>query len=191
MTQTTNTASAHDSITDLYAQLHELKARIRNAVHEQHGSGVPEDYAFAGQQGTVKLSQLFGDRDDLLVIHNMGRSCSYCALWADGLAGFYPMITQRCAIVLTSPDTPEAQAQVKQQRGWPFQMLSVKGNTFAKDMGFHTDRGYLPGVSAFHRSGDGAITRTGSAFFGPGDDFCPIWPLFDLLEGGAKGWEPK
>lgn len=174
-----------------YQNLQKAKAEMLAAMREAHGPEVKEDYEFQTEQGRVKLSELFGDHDDLLVIHNMGRSCNYCALWADGLASLEPMITERCALALSSPDSPETQAEVKAKRGWPYQMVSLKGNRFAHDMGYVTDHGYMPGVSAFHKNEAGEITRTGSAFFGPGDDFCPIWPLFDLLDGGAKGWEPK
>src|SRR5882724_11094299 len=34
-----------------------------------------EDYEFATPDGTVRLSKLFGRKDDLIVIHNMGSSC--------------------------------------------------------------------------------------------------------------------
>jgi hypothetical protein len=42
-----------------------------------------------------------------------------------------------------------------------------------------------------HAADDGRIVRTGRAAFGPGDDYCAVWPLFDLLEGGVGKWEPK
>jgi hypothetical protein len=59
-------------------------------------------------------------------------------------------------------------------------------------MGYRTDDGVvLPGASAFRKQGDGAIERTGIAEFGLGDDFCAVWPLFDLLEGGAGAWRPR
>jgi hypothetical protein len=49
----------------------------------------------------------------------------------------------------------------------------------------------LPGVSALRRAVDGSLVPTGRAEFGPGDDFCAVWPLFDLLEGGAGDWAPQ
>ncbi|MEO1008664.1 MAG: DUF899 family protein [Planctomycetota bacterium] len=180
-----------DTIQGLFQKVADARAELQAAVHQAHGSDVPRDYAFGTGEGEVTLSELFGGHDDLLVIHNMGRSCSYCSLWADGLASLHPKITERASIALSSPDAPDVQAEVAQRRGWPYRMVSVAGNTFAEDMGFKSERGYLPGVSAFHKNEDGSITRSGSAYFGPGDDFCAIWPLFDLLEGGAKGWEPR
>ena len=189
--QAADASNPRQAITDLYIQLLDLKKRIREAVREQMGPDVPQDYVFVGEDGPVKLSELFGEHDDLLVIHNMGKSCNYCTLWADGLASYAPMIGERCALALSSPDAAEVQAQVKRERDWPYRMVSIKDNTFGHDMGFVIDEGYMPGVSAFHKDSTGTIMRTGAAYFGPGDDFCPIWPLFDLLEGGPKGWEPK
>jgi hypothetical protein len=50
----------------------------------------------------------------------------------------------------------------------------------------------IPGASAFRKREDGAIERVGrAAEFGPGDDYCPVWHLLDLVEGGAGSWEPK
>jgi hypothetical protein len=70
-------------------------------------------------------------------------------------------------------------------------MVSDRGGDFTSDMGFKTEKdGYWPGVSAFHKNEDGTIDRTGKAVFGPGDDFCPPWHFFDLLQGGAGDWEP-
>lgn len=180
-----------DRFNKAYENLLNAKAEMRTVMKEAYGPEVKEDYEFLTEQGQVKLSELFGEHADLLVIHNMGRSCNYCTLWADGLASLEPMITERCALALSSPDAPDTQAEVKAKRGWPYQMVSVKGNRFAHDMGYVSDHGYMPGVSAFHKNDAGEITRTGSSFFGPGDDFCAVWPLFELLEGGANGWEPK
>jgi predicted dithiol-disulfide oxidoreductase (DUF899 family) len=34
-------------------------------------------------QGTVRLSELFAGKADLILIHNMGTTCPNCTLWAD------------------------------------------------------------------------------------------------------------
>jgi predicted dithiol-disulfide oxidoreductase (DUF899 family) len=57
-------------------------------------------------------------------------------------------------------------------------------------MGFRTPKGWLPGVSVFQRQG-AKIVRVSEASFGPGDDFCTVWHLFDLLPGGAGEWHPR
>jgi len=74
-------------------------------------------------------------------------------------------------------------------------MASGAGGEFIRAMGFdqgeNGESSYWPGISAFHRNTDGSIVRTGKDIFGPGDDYCPPWRMFDLLEGGAGDWEPK
>jgi hypothetical protein len=57
-----------------------------------------------------------------------------------------------------------------------------------------TDRsksgGWLPGISVFRRDGK-RILRVSDATFEPGDDFCALWHILDLLPGGAGDWAPK
>ena len=69
----------------------------------------------------------------------------------------------------------------------------VLAQDFSKAMGFHGKEpgSFWPGASGFRRAADGSIERTASAPFGEGDDFCATWHLFDLLEDGWNGWEPK
>ena len=35
------------------------------------------------------------------------------------------------------------------------------------------------------------VVRVSDAELGPGDDFCSVWHLFDLLPEGAAGWRPQ
>ena len=150
------------------------------------------DYTFQTLDGKVRLSDLFGDAADLFVVHNMGRSCRWCTLWADGLAGLYPHLSSRAPFVLSSPDSPRVQAEFAASRRWPFRMVSVQGSSFPKDMGYmDADGDPGPGVSVFHRLPSGQMVRTGHDRFGPGDDYCALWPLFDLLKGGVGDWEPQ
>lgn len=148
------------------------------------------DYTFEGSGKSVTLSELFGDKNDLFVIHNMGTSCPYCTLWADGFNGVFDHWQDRAAVVISSPDSVEKQQQFKTERKWKFEMVSTADNTFAKDMGYRNNKGHHPGVSVFSKSADG-ITRVADTPFGPGDDFCAVWHLFDLLPDGSNGWQPK
>lgn len=145
--------------------------------------------------GPVSLSSLFGTKDDLLFVHNMGARCPYCTLWADGFNGVLEDVENRAAFVVCSPDAPAAQGSFAASRGWRFRMVSDSDGAFTRAMGYRQERDgkvfQLPGVSAFHRDPDGSVHRTGHAPFGPGDPFCGLWHLFALLEGGAGTWEPK
>ena len=163
------------------------------ALIKARGPEPVDDHALRDLDGsTVNLSELFGDRDDLLVVHNMGRGCRYCTLWADGFRGIADHVESRCAFVLCSDDEPETTAAFKAERGWNFRCVCGAGSGFAAAMGYRSDNGKpLPGVSAFHRWPDGAIMRTAHTPFGPGDDFCAVWPLLDLLNDGTAGFEPR
>jgi predicted dithiol-disulfide oxidoreductase (DUF899 family) len=141
-----------------------------------------QDYAFKDRDGIeVKLSQMFGDKDDLIVIHNMGKSCSYCTMWADGFNGIFPHIEKRAGFALVSPDAFDVQKAFADNRDWKFKMYSGKETTFINDMGYYNEKdGYWPGVSVFHKE-DGKINRISKTFFGPGDYFCSVWHFFDML----------
>ena len=147
-------------------------------------------WAFDSPEGRVSLDQLFGEHDELLLVHNMGIGCSYCTMWADGLNGLLAHLENRAAFVVVSPNPVELQQQVQAERGWKFRMVSAPDAAFSTAMGFYGDESYQPGVSAFRRSDDGEIVRTGHDNFGPGDRYNAAWPLFDLLGTGAE-WRPR
>ena len=181
---------------DSSARLDEYRrqvADLRRKMREARAAAEPEavkDYEFRRVGGTVRLSELFGDKDTLIVVHNMGTSCSYCTLWADGFNGVYEHLRSRAAFVVSSPDPPEQQQAFAASRGWRFPMVSVEGSSFAEDMGYwHHDRA-MPGISVFKRAGD-TIMRVADTSFEPGDDFCTVWHVFDLIPEGVAGWKPK
>lgn len=167
-----------------------LRAKMREAQARIEPEEV-KDYEFMTLAGKVRLSDLFRGKDDLFVIHNMGTSCAYCTLWADGFNGIYDHIADRASFVVASPDPPDAQKRFAASRGWKFPMISHAGTTFAQDMGYRSeDSGFRPGVSIFKRDGT-RILRVADTGFRPGDDFCALWHLLDLLPQGANGWRPK
>ena len=149
------------------------------------------DYALAGWEGPVKLSDLFQGKPDLIVIHNMGKGCRYCTLWADGFNGVWKHLADRAGFVVCSPDSPEVQREFAKSRGWQFPMVSGIGSTFIQDMGFRAEKSWEPGVSTFQRTADGGIVRVTKASFGPFDPFCAVWHLIALLGDGVQEWEPR
>jgi predicted dithiol-disulfide oxidoreductase (DUF899 family) len=179
-------------IEELEKEIYEKKKQLTE-LRQQAPMQEVDDYLLKAQDGSeVALSSLFGLHNELVLIHNMGKGCAYCTLWADGFNGVVPHLENRAGFVVVSPDDPQIQKQFSESRGWKFRMLSGKGSSFSKDMGFQTSDGHnLPGVSTFHKSNDGKLYRVAHTEFGPGDDFCSIWHLFDLLPGGSDKWQPK
>jgi len=174
-------------IFDKQAQLTELRR-----------SGEPEavsDYHLDGPNGKIRLSELFGEHTDLIVIHNMGSSCPYCTLWADGFNGMLHHFENRGAFVVVSPDAPDVQKKFADSRGWRFRMISNGGSGFTEDMGYMREHkgqmGPWPGFSTFHRDESGTIHRIANASFGPGDPYCGLWHMIGLLKDGAGDWQAK
>ncbi len=166
-----------------------------NQLHKTRPAEIVQDYKFKNLIGTTKLSELFNEHDELIVIHNMGKHCSYCTLWADGFNGYYQQIPRRAGFVVINNDAPDVQHQFATSRKWNFPMFSSTGTSFFEDMGFsETTDGklsYSPGASIFRKTRDGKIERTTRTEFGPGDLFSSIWNLFELLPKGVNDWQPS
>lgn len=181
-----------EQIQQLEKEILEKKKRLVALKHNLPPQET-EDFTFRSGNGSeISLSDLFGNRDELILIHNMGKQCPYCTLWADGFNSLLPHLENRAAFVVVSPDDPKTQKEFADGRGWRFRMVSYGDNDFAAEMKFLGENSkYWPGVSAFTKTSDGKIYRSAWSYFGPGDDFCSTWHLFDLLPKGADGWEPK
>lgn len=194
MNDATQAEARLKEIQSLAQEVYEKQTRLAELLRSGPEEPV-EDAVFQGADGDVRLSELFGDQDDLILVHNMGRSCPYCTLWADGFNGVWPHLKNRAAFVVVSPDAPIDQAEFALSRGWAFPMVSDAAGDFTRDMGYvgeHEGKTMrLPGFSTFKRRADGSIVRIANAPFGPGDPYAGIWHLFTLLEGGAGTWRPQ
>ncbi|MFN8308513.1 MAG: DUF899 family protein [Chitinophagales bacterium] len=182
----------------VYKEIASLQDEIRQKQKEiiaLRKKAEPEqiaDYELKTPSGEkVLLSSLFDERNELLVIHNMGKACTYCTLWADELNGITLPLADRAPFVLVSPDAPATQQAFANSRNWKFPMLSAEGSSFIRDLGFYKDAdGYYPGVSALIRE-NGKIHRVAYDYFGPGDAYAGIWHYIDLLPARVNGWQPK
>lgn len=181
---------AQDRLKALKQEFEKLRSEIvsvRRAAEPQD----MKDFTFLRSDGTTAgWADLFGTKKDLIVIHNMGRGCSYCTLWADGFNGVYDHLADRAAFAVATPDKPEAQAEFASARGWRFPMISYRGTTLAEDTGYGGDGGFSPGVSVFQRR-NGKVVRVSDTSFEPGDLYCGVWHLLDLIPEGADGWRPR
>lgn len=169
---------------DLDKQIYDLTKKL--AEHRKNTTGVAvQDYVFHNWSGEeVPLSGLFGDKDRLIAVHNMGKSCPYCTIWADGFNPVFRHIEKHSAFAVVSPDPPDVQREFAESRGWLFPMASAAENSFFKDMGFADEKGSpWPGVSVFSKTADGQILRHAKGFFGPGDRFCSVFNFLDMLPG--------
>lgn len=184
----------------LQKEIRTKQKALDEVMREMTDHSALDAFTFQTPDGEVSLESLFGDQDDLIVIHNMGVHCSYCTLWGDGLNGLLPHLENRAAVALCSPDAPDVQAAFAENRGWNFRMVSDTERTFTRAMGYARDvededggtrTMVMPGFSTFTRDEDGTVRRVAHAPFGPGDAYCAVWHMMPLLEDGVDGWQPK
>lgn len=180
---------SNQGIAELQLEIFNLTAKLNELLKDSEPREVA-NYTFTDLRGEVTLRQLFGDREQLLVIHNMGQACRYCTLWADGFNGVLPHLENAMAVVLLSKDPPEVQRNFASSRNWRFRLASHGGGAYIREQTVFEGEDNMPGVVVYERSGD-RVLRRNSAPLGPGDPFCSVWHLLALAGRGAGDWTPQ
>jgi predicted dithiol-disulfide oxidoreductase (DUF899 family) len=176
-------------IEKLEREIFELTVKLKQLRGANEGGEVG-NYSFETLTGPVSLRNLFGDREQLLLIHNMGQGCRYCTLWADGLNGFVPHMESVMSVALVSKDSPQVQRQFANSRGWRFNLASHGGGDYIREQTVQKAADNMPGAVLYVRQGE-KIIRKNSAVFGPGDQYCSIWNLFGLAGINEESWTPQ
>jgi len=65
---------ANTDIADIEQQIHTLTTQLNELRKANKGDAVP-NYTFATEYGEISLLDMFGEKDKLLLIHNMGQGC--------------------------------------------------------------------------------------------------------------------
>jgi predicted dithiol-disulfide oxidoreductase (DUF899 family) len=183
----------------------ESVAALRRALPT--GGAVPEDYAFEGENGTVRLSQLFGDKDTLAVYSMMfgpqrERACPMCTAMLTSWDGTARNLRERVALAVTARSPIERLLDFREERGWKnLQLYSDTKGDYTRAY-VSADDGDMPGLSIFTRS-NGAIHHFWSGEMSgemadPGQDprgapdLDPLWTILDLTPAGrGTTWYPK
>jgi len=172
------------------------------------GGALPQDYVFEGEEGPVRLSELFGDKDVLLLYGfmygpAMDHACPSCTSIVDALDGEMRHIRQKVAIAVVAR-SPLARFQAHaEDRGWrDTRLLSSAANSFHPD--YHAespDGSQLPILNVFTRQG-GEIRHVWAselafAPMDPGQDprhvdfMWPLWAALDVSPEGRGDFRPK
>ena len=173
------------------------------------GGEIPEDYLFEGDDGSVRLSQLFGDKDTLIAYSymygpQMERPCPSCTSMLDALEAQAEAISQRAALVVVAKSPLARIKAFTDPRGWRrLRLLSSAGNSYNPDYRGEDARGHQqPMLNVFSRK-DGAIRHFWASEMlyapcDPGQDprhvdmLWPVWSALDCTpEGRGQGFYPK
>ena len=180
---------SNHEIADLERQIANLTAKLNRLRQDAVRQPVPV-YRFATLSGEVTLLELFGGRERLLAIHNMGQGCRYCTLWADGFNGLLSHLESVMSVVLLSRDPPRFQRDFANSRHWRFRLASHGGGDYIREQTVMEGADNMPGAVVYERSGDRAFRRS-RAVFGPGDPYCSQWHLLALAGIDEGEWTPQ
>ena len=180
---------SNERIIEIEQNIGKLIAELNALRKTNPGTPVP-NYTFATLTGQVTLLELFGGKDKLLAIHNMGQGCRYCTLWADGFNGLLPHLESALSVVLLSKDPPEVQRRFANARGWRFRLASHGGGVYMREQSVVNEEDNYPGAVVYERDGD-TILRKNACVFGPGDIYCAMWSLLGLAGLGEDEWTPQ
>lgn len=163
----------------------------------------PRDLDADGPGRPVRLIDLFGDHDALVVYHLMfhpddDQACPMCSMWVDGLHGVSHHIGRSAAFAVVGKAPLDKLRRWGRHRGWNgLRLVSSHGTSFNTDM--HVEApggGQWPAVSVFARAGDEVrhvLTQTADFPDRKGrgiDLLSPIWNVLDLLPAGRGDWMP-
>lgn len=171
------------------------------------GGKVPQNYAFVGENGPVKFSDFFGDKQTLAVYSYMfgsrrAQPCPMCSSLMAAWDGEAPDVEQRMSLVMVARSPIERLLKAKNERGWRnLKIFSDVECDFTRDY-VSADDADIPAFNVFSRR-DGTIRHFWSGEMGtstadPGQDprgapdLMPLWTILDSTpEGRGTDWYPK
>jgi len=180
-------------------------ATLRRALPP--GGAIPEDYILESEKGSIRFSDLFGDKQTLIIYSWMfgpqrQRPCPMCTSFLSAWDGTARNLRERVAMAVFARSPIHRLVDFKKERGW--QNLPLYSDT----KGAYTrtyvssEDGDVPGLNVFTRY-DGAIHHFWSGEINgemadAGQDprgapeIDPLWTFLDLTpEGRAPEWYPK
>jgi predicted dithiol-disulfide oxidoreductase (DUF899 family) len=177
---------------------------------------VEKDYVFETTDGKRTLSELFGDKSQLIVNHFMlgpgwKDGCVGCSFGADHAEATLVHLAQRDVAYVAVSRAPLAEIEAyKKRMGWHFAWVSSFGSDFNYD--FHvsftpeelargkaeynyttTDPGIdeLAGCSVFAKDDAGSVFHTYSCFGRGGEELLGTYILLDMTPKGRDEHGPS
>jgi len=176
------------------------------------GGEVTEDYVFAGVDGPVRLSELFGDKDTLYLYNFMYRPgeqglplevpCPSCTSIIDAVDGAARHLMHSVAFVVVAKVPIARFSAWGAERGWRFApLVSSANNTFNRDYYAENENELQRPVASVFTKHDGVIRHFWSSelMAAPTDEgehprhvdyMWPFWKMFDSTPAGRIVSEP-
>jgi predicted dithiol-disulfide oxidoreductase (DUF899 family) len=185
------------------------------------GGEVPTDYGFEESGGeadrtrTVRLSELFEDGKDTLVLYSfmfiqgetggpLDTACPACTSIIDAVDGQAPHLTQLINLAVAAKVPIEQFREHAGTRGWrSIRLLSAANTTYNHDYYTETPEGSQRPIATVFVRREGKIRHFWSselafATADPGqnprhvDFMWPLWNILDLTpEGRGSSWSPR
>lgn len=171
------------------------------------GGEIPEDYTLESEKGPVRLSELFGDKQSLVIYSMMfgpqrQRACPMCTAMLTSWDGTARNLRERVALAVTARSPLARLLDFKKERGWHnLQMYSDGKGNYTRTY-VSAEDGDVPALNIFTRQ-HGKIQHVWAGEMSgdmadPGQDprgapdLDPLWTILDLTpEGRGKDWYPK
>jgi predicted dithiol-disulfide oxidoreductase (DUF899 family) len=184
------------------------------------GGEVPTDYGFeesseeADGTRTVRLSELFEDGKDTLVLYSfmflpgetgpLDNACPACTSIIDAVDGQAPHLAQLINLAVAAKVPVEQFREHARTRGWQhIRLLSTANTTYNRDYHTETPEGSQRPIATVFVRREGKIHHFWSSELAftssdPGqhprhvDFMWPLWNILDLTPGGRdSSWHPQ
>lgn len=189
----------------------ELRRMVASLAAERQalppGGEIPADYEFDGEGGRVLLSEMFGDKDTLMVYSMMygpqrQAPCPMCTSFLNSWNGTATNLRARVALAVTARSPIERLLAFKQERDFKYlPFFSDASGDYTRTYVSAEDAD-MPGFSIFTRR-DGTVRHFYSGELSGemadpkqdprgAPDIDPLWLMLDLTpEGRGETWYPK
>jgi len=194
-----------------------LRDELSRQRRELPWERVEKKYVFDGSGGKESLTELFGDRTQLVVYHFMfnpeaDAGCKHCSFWADNFNGVVVHLNHRDVTFVAISRAPLAKIELFRKRmGWSFKWLS----SFQSDFNYDYQASFTPeatrsgnvfynyatqkmnmadreGVSVFYKDAGGSVFHTYSAYARGIDMLNTAYHYVDLVpKGRDEGDSPQ
>jgi len=164
-----------------------------------------DDYEFTevATGKPVKLSELFGKTDSLIVYNLMfapedSAPCPMCTLWVDGYNGVMRHVNDRTTMAVASRAPIEKLRALRDARGWTNLRLVSSPKEYSRAIGSENEDGSQnPVMTVYRRDSNGLSLWYRSCAEFPDESYrgidllSPVWNLLDLLPEGRGDWFPS